>query len=48
LALAQFDEETESWGNSCLVVLWRQQQHQVRKVAGEFVRSSRSPPYTLI
>jgi RNA polymerase sigma-70 factor (ECF subfamily) len=44
LALAQFDEETESWGNSCLVVLWRQQQHQVRKVAGEFVlvRSSRS------
>jgi RNA polymerase sigma-70 factor (ECF subfamily) len=44
LALAQFDEETGRWGNSCLVVLWRQQQHQVGKVVGEFVRSSRSPP----
>ena len=45
LALAQFDEETGRWGNSCLAVLWRQQQHQVGKVAGEFVRSSRSPPW---
>jgi RNA polymerase sigma factor (sigma-70 family) len=44
LALAQFDEETGRWGNSCLAVLWRQKQHQVEKVAGEFVRSSRSPP----
>jgi hypothetical protein len=24
LALAQFDEETGSWGNSCLAVLWRE------------------------
>lgn len=45
LALAKFDKETGSWGNSCLAVL-RKQQHQVGKVAGEFVlvRSSRSPP----
>jgi RNA polymerase sigma-70 factor (ECF subfamily) len=45
LVLAQFDEETGSWGNSCLTVLWRQQQLMVGKVAGEFVRSSRSPPW---
>jgi RNA polymerase sigma-70 factor (ECF subfamily) len=38
LALAQFDEETGSWGNSCLAVLWRQQQLMVGKVAGEFLR----------
>jgi RNA polymerase sigma-70 factor (ECF subfamily) len=44
LALAQFDEEAGCWGNSCLAVLWRQQQLQVGKVAGEFLRSSRSPP----
>lgn len=46
LVLAQFDEETGSWGNSCLAVLWRQQQLMVGKVAGDFVlvRSSRSPP----
>jgi len=44
LALAQFEEETGCWGDSCLTVLWRQQQHQVGKVMGEFVRSSRSPP----
>jgi len=44
LALAQFDEETGRWGNFCLAVLWRQQQLQVGKVAGEFLRSSRSPP----
>lgn len=44
LALAQFDEETGRWGNSCLAVLRRQQQLQVGKIAGEFVRSSRSPP----
>lgn len=44
LALAQFDEETGSWGNSCLAVQRMQQQHQVGKVVGEFVRSSRSPP----
>jgi RNA polymerase sigma-70 factor (ECF subfamily) len=37
LALAQFEQETGSRGNSCLGVLRRQQQHQVRKVAGEFV-----------
>ncbi|MBD2016612.1 sigma-70 family RNA polymerase sigma factor [Microcoleus sp. FACHB-53] len=43
LALVQFEEETGSWGNSYLAVL-RKQQHQVGKVAGEFVRSSRSPP----
>ncbi|MFP5273882.1 RNA polymerase sigma factor [Coleofasciculus sp.] len=45
LALAKFDEETGRWGNSCLAVLWRQQQLMVGKVAGEFVRSSRSPPW---
>jgi hypothetical protein len=44
LANAQFDEETGSWGNSCLVVQRRQEQHQVGKVAGEFLRSSGSPP----
>ncbi|MFB2880566.1 RNA polymerase sigma factor [Floridanema aerugineum] len=44
LALAQFEEEAGSWGNSCLAVLWRQQQLQVGKVVGGFVRSSRSPP----
>ena len=45
LALVQFEEETGSWGNSCLAGLWRQQQLLVWKVAGEFVRSSRSPPW---
>jgi RNA polymerase sigma-70 factor (ECF subfamily) len=44
LALAQFEEEAGRWGNSCLAVL-RKQQHQVGKVAEEFVRSSRSPPW---
>jgi hypothetical protein len=44
LALAQFDEETGRWGNSCLAVQRMQQQLQVNKVAGEFLRSSRSPP----
>ncbi|MEG4270252.1 MULTISPECIES: sigma-70 family RNA polymerase sigma factor [unclassified Microcoleus] len=44
LALAQFDEETGCWGNSCLAVQRRQQQLMVGKVAGEFVRSSRCPP----
>ncbi|MEH2248725.1 RNA polymerase sigma factor [Nostoc sp.] len=40
LALAQFDEETGSWGNSCLAVLRRQQQPLVGKGWGEFLRSS--------
>jgi RNA polymerase sigma-70 factor (ECF subfamily) len=44
LANAQFEEETGSWGNSCLAVLWMQQQPLVGKVAGEVLRSSRSPP----
>jgi len=44
LALAQFKEETGCWGNSCLAAQRIQQQHQVGKVAGEFLRSSRSPP----
>ncbi|HBL14620.1 MAG TPA: hypothetical protein DD379_25170 [Cyanobacteria bacterium UBA11162] len=44
LALAQFEEETGRWGNSCLAVFLRQQQFLVGKVAGEFLRSSRSPP----
>jgi hypothetical protein len=44
LANAQFNEETGSWGNSCLAVLLMQQQHQVGKVAGKFLRASRSPP----
>lgn len=42
LALAQ--EETGYWGNFCLAVQRRQQQPLVGKVAGEFLRSSRSPP----
>ena len=44
LALVQFEEETGGWRNSCLAVLWRQQQLLVGKVEGEFLRSSRSPP----
>ena len=44
LALAQFDEETRSWGNSCLAVQRMQQQPEVGKGWGKFVRSSRSPP----
>jgi RNA polymerase sigma factor (sigma-70 family) len=44
LALAQFEEETGSWGNFCLAVLLMQQQHQVGKGWGEVLRSSRSPP----
>ena len=44
LALAKFGEEIGCWGNSCLEMLWRQQQLQVGKVAVEFVRSSRFPP----
>ncbi|HEY9301645.1 MAG TPA: hypothetical protein VIQ31_35840, partial [Phormidium sp.] len=45
LALVQFVEETGRWGNSYLAVLRRQQQSEVGKVAGEFLRSSRSPPW---
>jgi len=45
LVLAQFEEETGRWGNSCLAVQRRQEKHQVGKVAGEFLRSSRSPPF---
>ena len=45
LALVQFEEETGRCGNSCLSVLRKQKQHQVAKVAGEFMRSSRSPPW---
>ncbi|MUH00111.1 sigma-70 family RNA polymerase sigma factor [Scytonema sp. UIC 10036] len=44
LALAQLDEETGSWGNSCLAVLRMQQKPLVGKVAGEFMLPSRSPP----
>jgi RNA polymerase sigma-70 factor (ECF subfamily) len=44
LALAQLDEETGSWGNSCLAVFLMQQQPLVGKVAGEFLLPSRSPP----
>ncbi|MEH2237063.1 RNA polymerase sigma factor [Nostoc sp.] len=44
LALAQFDNETGSWGNSCLVVQRMQQQLEVGKGWGEFVLPSRSPP----
>ncbi|MEQ8386837.1 MAG: sigma-70 family RNA polymerase sigma factor [Coleofasciculus sp. A1-SPW-01] len=43
LALAQFDEETGSWGNSCLVVQRMQQQSLVGKVAGEFLQANK--PY---
>jgi RNA polymerase sigma factor (sigma-70 family) len=44
LVLAQFDEETESWGNSCLAVQRMQQQPLVGKGWGEILRSERSPP----
>jgi RNA polymerase sigma factor (sigma-70 family) len=44
LALAQFDEETGRWGNSCLAVQRMQQQPLVGKGWGEFVLPSRSPP----
>jgi RNA polymerase sigma-70 factor (ECF subfamily) len=37
LALAQFEEEAGRWGNFCLAAQRIQQQHQVGKVAGEFV-----------
>jgi len=47
LALAQFEEETGSWGNPCQAMLRMQQQLMVGKVAGEFVRSSRSPSFVL-
>jgi RNA polymerase sigma factor (sigma-70 family) len=32
LGLAQFDEESGSWGRSCVSVVWRRQWHQVGKV----------------
>lgn len=41
-ALTQFDEESRRWGIP-FYLLRRQQQLQVGKVAGEFLRSSRSP-----
>jgi RNA polymerase sigma-70 factor (ECF subfamily) len=44
LANAQLDAETGRWGNSCLAVQRRQEQHQVGKVAGEILLPSRSPP----
>ena len=44
LALAKFEEETGSWGNSCLAVLLMQQQPLVGKRWGEFMLPSRSPP----
>ncbi len=44
LGLAQFDEETGRWGNSCLAVQRRQQQPLVGKGWGEFLLPSRSPP----
>jgi RNA polymerase sigma factor (sigma-70 family) len=43
-ALAKFDKEAGRWGNFCLAVQRMQQQLFVGRVAGEFVRSSRSPP----
>jgi RNA polymerase sigma-70 factor (ECF subfamily) len=44
LPVAQFEEETGGWGSSFVPVVWGRQWHQVGKVAGEFVRSLRSPP----
>ncbi len=44
LALAQFDEETESWRNSSLTMQRSQEIPEVGKVAGEFLLPSRSPP----
>ncbi|MEG4572243.1 sigma-70 family RNA polymerase sigma factor [Microcoleus sp. N3A4] len=44
LAFAQFDKETERWGNVCLAVQRMQEESEVEKGWGEFVRSSRSPP----
>jgi RNA polymerase sigma-70 factor (ECF subfamily) len=45
LALAQLDEETGRWGNSCLVVQRMQQQPLVGKGWGDFLLPSRSPPW---
>ncbi|MCC5603627.1 RNA polymerase sigma factor [Nostoc favosum] len=45
LALTQFDEETGSWGNSCLTVLLMQQQSEAGKGWVEFLLPSRSPPW---
>jgi RNA polymerase sigma-70 factor (ECF subfamily) len=45
LALAQFDEETGSWENSCLAVQRMQEMPEVRKGWGEFLLPSRSPPW---
>lgn len=42
--VAQFDEETGSWGNFCLVVQRMQPQLVVGKGWGEFLQPSRSPP----
>ncbi len=44
LALAQFDEETGSCGNSCLTVQRMQQELEVGKEWREFLLPSRSPP----
>jgi RNA polymerase sigma-70 factor (ECF subfamily) len=45
LALAQFDEETGRWGNSCLVMLRRQEKPVVAKGWGEFRLPFRAPPW---
>ncbi len=45
LALAQFDEETGSWGNSCLAVQRMQQQPKVGNGWREVLLPSRSPPW---
>jgi RNA polymerase sigma-70 factor (ECF subfamily) len=44
LALAQLDEETGSWGNSCMAVQRMQPSTLVRKEWGEVLLPSRSPP----
>jgi hypothetical protein len=44
LALAQFDEETGCWGNSCLAVQRRQKKPELGKRWGEVLLPSRSPP----
>ncbi|MEG3936041.1 MULTISPECIES: sigma-70 family RNA polymerase sigma factor [unclassified Microcoleus] len=48
LALAKFDEESGSWGNSCLAVLRRRELLEMRKGCGKCMLPSRSPPLNLL
>ncbi|MFB2983520.1 hypothetical protein [Microseira sp. BLCC-F43] len=44
LALAQFDQRTGIWGNSCLAVQKMPEKSEVGKVAAKVMLPSRSPP----